>query len=390
MDIPRAERFRFHYTQQPLSYASTPYLLSHLLARGFQRAIFFKQESLVVGVCLSLLRPWDDRRSSSRRICWPRSPGPIGFNESSTFSSPGRSTSACSVSPERQRPIDSWRGGRIGSRPTAAMPCRRACTTSSGGSTSYPPFSRTSTSCAIRPTTWATGTCPIARLRCIRMPCSSMAARADSSASAATVPTILESITKYSQRLTWENVGPARELFDRARRKLEAAGYHETKRWPYAYGAFDNGVPVPDIARSLFLELGDKVEAFGDPLESASPDSYFHWLSEPADGSCDGPRVTRLWQAVYRARPDVRARSPTCLVPTATGFLHWTAILGVMPSIACPSGSVLRARRQPRPRHESRRRRNHRRQELPVVRARPGAIAESAASGGAVLRRSHR
>ena len=31
LGIPRLERFRFHYPQQPLSYASTPFLLAHLL-----------------------------------------------------------------------------------------------------------------------------------------------------------------------------------------------------------------------------------------------------------------------------------------------------------------------------------------------------------------------
>lgn len=40
---------RSRYTQQELTYAMTPYLLAHLLGRGFGRVAFFKQESLVVG-----------------------------------------------------------------------------------------------------------------------------------------------------------------------------------------------------------------------------------------------------------------------------------------------------------------------------------------------------
>jgi hypothetical protein len=46
--IPDLPRFRFHYRQQELTYASTPYLLAHLLQRGFTSACFFKQESLVL------------------------------------------------------------------------------------------------------------------------------------------------------------------------------------------------------------------------------------------------------------------------------------------------------------------------------------------------------
>ena len=37
LDIPHVERFRFHYAQQPLSYAVTPYLLAGLLKLGFAR-----------------------------------------------------------------------------------------------------------------------------------------------------------------------------------------------------------------------------------------------------------------------------------------------------------------------------------------------------------------
>ena len=49
LDIPHPERFRFHYAQQPLSYASTPYLLAYLVRHGFSRLLFIKQESLVLG-----------------------------------------------------------------------------------------------------------------------------------------------------------------------------------------------------------------------------------------------------------------------------------------------------------------------------------------------------
>jgi hypothetical protein len=49
LDIPHLERFRFQYAQQPLSYASTPYLLAHLVKRGFSRLLFIKQETLVLG-----------------------------------------------------------------------------------------------------------------------------------------------------------------------------------------------------------------------------------------------------------------------------------------------------------------------------------------------------
>lgn len=86
-------------------------------------------------------------------------------------------------------------------------------------------------------------------------------------------------VTRYTPRLNLSNVGPAGELFRRYRGLLESAGYHKTKTWPYAYGCFDNGVAVPDAARQAYRQLGEGAGRFGDPFETASPDSFFHWWS---------------------------------------------------------------------------------------------------------------
>ena len=47
--IPDLPRFCSRYSRQELTYASTPFVLEHLLDRGFARVAFFKQESLVIG-----------------------------------------------------------------------------------------------------------------------------------------------------------------------------------------------------------------------------------------------------------------------------------------------------------------------------------------------------
>ena len=46
-------------------------------------------------------------------------------------------------------------------------------------------------------------------------------------------------------------------VFDWFGAALERHGYGETREWPYAYGVFDNGTPVPEVARSQFTEIGD-------------------------------------------------------------------------------------------------------------------------------------
>ena len=60
------------------------------------------------------------------------------------------------------------------------------------------------------------------------------------------------------------------------------------KEWPYAYGVFDNGAPVPDVARALLAEMGDDGVRFGDPLRMG-PGSYYDWLNRAADGGPNRP-----------------------------------------------------------------------------------------------------
>ena len=81
-----------------------------------------------------------------------------------------------------------------------------------------------------------------------------------------------------------EDIGPAAALYARYVELLRADGYFESREWPYSFGAFDNGVPIPDFARRLYQELGEDVDRFGDPFQASGPGSYFRWLNEPAEG----------------------------------------------------------------------------------------------------------
>jgi hypothetical protein len=95
-----------------------------------------------------------------------------------------------------------------------------------------------------------------------------------------------EAVTRYSARLTLNDIGPAAALFRRYAVMLDAAGYQSTKGWPYAYGRFDNGVAVTPRMRALYAELADSAADFGDPLRTAAPDSFWRWLVRA--GEVDG------------------------------------------------------------------------------------------------------
>ena len=98
-------------------------------------------------------------------------------------------------------------------------------------------------------------------------------------------------VTRYSNRLTMESIGPAAALFARYVELLRAHGYFACRDWPYAFGAFDNGVPIPDVARRLYLDMGTAVDHFGDPFQVSGANSYFRWLNESAEGTSASLRL---------------------------------------------------------------------------------------------------
>ncbi len=131
-------------------------------------------------------------------------------------------------------------------------------------------------------------------------------------------------VTRYNRRLRMADVGAAAELFGRYTSLLLAAGWREAKSWPYAYGCFDDGTPIPEVARSLYADLGQEASAFGDPFRSDGESSVFQWLNQPIDGPSRSRRkITRLWHAVYRQRPDVQRAFPDLLGADRRRFLRW-------------------------------------------------------------------
>jgi hypothetical protein len=132
--------------------------------------------------------------------------------------------------------------------------------------------------------------------------------------------------TRHSDRLRVADLGDAAELFARYRAALLAAGDEVTRAWPYAFARFADGVAIPDAARALHRELGAGAGRFGDPFAGPASGSFRAHLAAPVDRGA--PPVSRLWHAVYRLRPDVGRAYPEPLGRDRAGFLAWTRSSG--------------------------------------------------------------
>jgi len=140
-------------------------------------------------------------------------------------------------------------------------------------------------------------------------------------------PLNISMVSKHQNRFTLDDLGAAARLFEQYRDLLLNNGHEQAKNWPYAFGYFDNGAKIPDIARLMYHALGAERKKFGNPFSTTSAQSFFRWLNEPVSRE---PRdnITRLCYEIYCKRPDVRQVCPDVFGKHQEAFLQWILTSG--------------------------------------------------------------
>lgn len=114
-------------------------------------------------------------------------------------------------------------------------------------------------------------------------------------------------VSKHQNRFRLTDLGRTyRELFESYLSALEADGLEKTRRLLPRYSVFEDGTPVPAVARRLFRDLGEGRRRFGNPFRSESG-SFLEWLRAPR---VPGSPVTHLVDFLYQQRPDVMRAFP--------------------------------------------------------------------------------
>jgi hypothetical protein len=311
--IPDLARFRFHYRQQELTYAATPYLLAHLLQRGFTGACFFKQESLVLGD----LSPILERLAGHSILLTPHLLAPLTGDdrherELNILQSGVYNVGFLGVTEtETTRAFLGWWQDRL------YHYCRHDVSQGMHYEQRWldlvPAFFEDVH--ILRHPGFNVGHWNLPE-RSIREAGNQLMVEDEVCRFfrfSGFDPDQPLAVTRYSSRLPMTSIGAAATLFARYRGLLEEAGYHETKTWPYAYDYFDNGITIPDLARELYRDFGEEAERFGDPFQTSGSDSYFHWLQD----------ANNLWRAIYARRPDVQKIFPDPDGLDREGFQAW-------------------------------------------------------------------
>jgi hypothetical protein len=330
LPIPQLDRFCFHYSRQPLVVATKAYLLSYLLERGFSSAVFFDADILV----LDNLDPLFAIVETSAILLTPHLLAPLAGDERA----------------ERELDIllsGTYNGGFLGVSDTPSARAFLAwwqdrlyehCRHAVGAGMHYdqhwldlvpvffdgvhvlrdPAYNVAYWGLPERNAHLPENLQPVDTQPCRFFHFSGFD------------PEQPPAVTRYSPRLTMGNVGPAVSLFDHYTTLLNAAGYESAKSWPYAFNHFDNGIPIPEVARDVYRNIGSAADRFGDPRRATGPGSYFHWLNQPLDPEGDPAlMVTELWRAIYERRPDLQAAIPDGLGDNRANLIKWATSFGV-------------------------------------------------------------
>jgi glycosyltransferase involved in cell wall biosynthesis len=140
-------------------------------------------------------------------------------------------------------------------------------------------------------------------------------------------PEKMETLSKYQDRFTFKELGEVKKLFLHYRRRLIAHGYATVHQWPYAYGAFEDGVRIADIFRQIYRATDSEGHRWPNPFAQAGDDTFCEWLNQPADQNGNSPRlITNLSLEIYRLRPDLQAAFPDINGRDRLRFANWFII----------------------------------------------------------------
>lgn len=136
--------------------------------------------------------------------------------------------------------------------------------------------------------------------------------------------------TIHSDRVTTKALGDAATVFvsyrSAARRALSRLEESVRVGRNSSRTRFTNGVPIPDVARDLYLEVAASRD-FGDPFDCEIQGSFFEWLNTPVDQGT--PTITNLWHHIHQMRPDLRFAFGEHLGRDREAFASWIVSSGL-------------------------------------------------------------
>ncbi|MEO8028805.1 MAG: glycosyltransferase, partial [Bryobacteraceae bacterium] len=139
-----------------------------------------------------------------------------------------------------------------------------------------------------------------------------------------------DGLSIYQNRLEMRDLPEATHQLLRAyREELLSAEYLTCRRWPYVFGKFRNGVPIPDAGRPIHHEAPELAATIEDPFSEDGYAAFLRvWNEAIQAGDAAHQGVSRLAYRIYRTRTDLQASMPDLFGGNYVRFLKWMLVRG--------------------------------------------------------------
>jgi glycosyltransferase involved in cell wall biosynthesis len=135
----------------------------------------------------------------------------------------------------------------------------------------------------------------------------------------------IEIISRHQNRFTLADLPQLRPLFEHYRNRLLVEGHPQARKWNYAFDFFDNGIPIPPAAKTIYRESGEMSQYFGNPFCTGTFGNFFGWLNQRAiaDQKPASLPMTNLLARIYLNHPRLQREFPDPLDKDAAHFSEW-------------------------------------------------------------------
>src|SRR6185369_1187494 len=131
-----------------------------------------------------------------------------------------------------------------------------------------------------------------------------------------------EQVSKYQNRFALDDRPDLQPLFREYGERLTAAGHRELSRLPYRFGVFDEGTPVPALARVALRNADPEGRRWPNPFATTGADPFLDWLRAP-DLPGHAIFLPRLALYLWDDRPDLQQAFPRPGSKDRARFAEW-------------------------------------------------------------------
>jgi glycosyltransferase involved in cell wall biosynthesis len=154
-----------------------------------------------------------------------------------------------------------------------------------------------------------------------------------------------DQLSRHQTRVDLKVEPGLRSLLADYSRRIIANGHLERMHVPYGFNLFSNGVALDRASRTVLREAQAAGIRFADPHDVSASPSAWEYLNESVDtASASGPKITRYLAAMAEVRPDLRPAFPDIFGASRAAYFHWLrtdATSGIDPAYLSDTVQIL-------------------------------------------------